>query len=129
MAKIKPVDLGKAIQKELKLYHTRVVERVDTASEAAAKELVARTKKTAPRGKRRGKYRRAITYSLLKHSLNGSTYVWHVKSPEHRLTHLLVHGHATRNGKRTKANSFLEEAVDAVLPEYEHAVEEALADD
>ena len=44
----------------------------------------------------------------------------------HRLTHLLVHGHATRNGGRTKANPFLKNALDAVLPEYERAVEEAV---
>lgn len=129
MAKIKPADLGKAIQQELTVYHSRVVERLDVATEAAAKELVKRTKKTAPKGARRGKYRRAITYSLSKRSLNGSTYVWHVKAPEHRLTHLLVHGHATRNGKRTKSNSFLADAVDAVLPEYERAVEEAVKND
>ena len=53
-------------------------------------------------------------------------YIWYVKAPDHRLTHLLVHGHATRNGGRTKANPFLKNALDDVLPEYERAVEEAV---
>ena len=35
-------------------------------------------------------------------------------------------GHATKDGKRTKANPFLKNAIDQVLPEYEAAVEEAI---
>ena len=56
-------------------------------------------------------------------------YIWHVKAPDHRLTHLLVHGHATRNGGRTKADPFLQNALDTVLPEYETAVKEAVQSD
>ena len=52
-------------------------------------------------------------------------YVWHVKAPDHRLTHLLVHGHDTPTGGRTRANPFLKNALAEVLPEYEKAVEEA----
>ena len=52
-------------------------------------------------------------------------FVWHVKAPDYRLTHLLVHGHATKTGGRTKADPFLHKALDVVLPEYEQAVKEA----
>lgn len=126
MAKgIKPEDLGAALEQALTIYHKDVVERIDQASEAAVKKLVKLTKRTAPRGKR-GSFRRNISSKLLELNSRGSTYVWHVKPPDHRLTHLLVHGHATKDGGRTKANPFLKNALDTVLPEYERAIEEAV---
>ena len=126
MAKgIKPGDLGAAIEQELTIYHADVVEQLDKAGATAVKKLVKLTKASAPEGVR-GSYKRNIAGKLLKRDENGSTYVWYVKAPDHRLTHLLAHGHATKNGGRTKANPFLKNAVDTVLPEYEKAVEEAL---
>ena len=52
--------------------------------------------------------------------------MWYVKAPDHRLTHLLVRGHATKDGGRTKADPFLENALDVVLPEYEQNAREAV---
>lgn len=125
MAKtIKPSDLGAAISEELTLYHENVVERVNRAGETAVKALVKKTKATAP--VMTGDYKKRITSSVLPAKHGGKRYVWHVKAPDHRLTHLLVHGHATKNGGRTKADPFLKNAVDEVLPEFENAVEEAL---
>lgn len=126
MAKnIKPGDLGAAIEQELTIYHAEVVEKLDAAGDAAVKQLVKRTKATAPEGAR-GSFKRNIAGKRLKKDANGSTHVWYVKPPDHRLTHLLAHGHATKDGGRTKANPFLKNAVDDVLPEYEKAVEEAI---
>ena len=51
---------------------------------------------------------------------------WYVKAPDYRLTHLIVHGHATKDGGRTRGNPFLKNALDEVLPEYEREVEEVL---
>ena len=127
MAKtVKLEDLGAAIQEELTVYHRDVLERVDTLSAQAAKSLVKKTKATAPKGKRNGRYRKSISSKLVRKTDRGSTYAWYVKAPEYRLTHLLVKGHATRDGGRTKANPFLANAVDQVLPQYERDVEEAL---
>ena len=126
MAKgIKPGDLGAAIGQELTVYHAQVVEKLDAAAAATAEELVKRTKATAPRGAR-GEYRKHIASKRLAFSNRGSTYVWYVKPPAYRLTHLLVHGHATRDGGRTKADPFLQNALDEVLPKYEETVEEAI---
>lgn len=124
---ISPANLGEAIQKELTVYHGDVVKRLDEAGSAAVKKLVKLTKSTAPVGKR-GSYKRHIASKEIKHS-RGSTYVWYVRPPDHRLTHLLVHGHATKTGGRTKPDPFLKNAVDAVLPEYEEAVREAVKND
>lgn len=126
MAKtIKPEDLGKAISQELTVYHAGIVEMLDAAGAAAVKKLVKLTRSTAPEGARK-QFRRNIASKVLKKGKNGSTYVWYVKPPDHRLTHLLVHGHATRNGGRTKGSPFLQNALDTVLPEYEKAVKEAV---
>lgn len=126
MAKtIKPADLGKAIEQELTIYHKGVVERINAAGAAAAAKLKKLTKASAPVAS--GSFKKNIA---VKEETNPSTgmksYIWHVKAPDHRLTHLLVHGHATPNGGRTKADPFLQNALDAVLPEYEESVEEAL---
>jgi hypothetical protein len=126
MAKsIKPEDLGAAIEQELTLYHQNVIERVNVLSKEAVSKLVKLTRATAPKGER-GSFRKSISSKQIGKGQRGNVYVWYVKAPDHRLTHLLVHGHATRNGGRTKSNPFLKNAVDEVLPEYEKNVEEAL---
>ena len=107
------------------MYHESVTERINSLSEKAVKALVKKTKATAPVGAR-GSYKKRISSKLLKSGRNGNTYVWYVKAPDHRLTHLLVKGHATKNGGRTKADPFLSNALGQVLPEYEIGVEEAV---
>jgi hypothetical protein len=125
MAKaIRPADLGDAIADALTLYSQEVTEEINRASEEAVKTLAKKTKATAPVAS--GSYKKNISSKLLKKGERGDTYVWYVKAPDHRLTHLLVHGHATRNGGRTKKNPFLQNALDEVLPDYEKAIEEAV---
>ena len=125
MAKIKPEDLGAAIEQELTIYSEGVMDAVDTAAHDAAKKLVKLTRASAPVG-HRGKFRRSISQMPKERSKLRKSYVWYVRAPEYRLTHLLVHGHAKKDGGRTKGNSFLHNALDTVLPEYERAVEEAV---
>lgn len=128
MAKtIKPADLGDAIQKELELYTEGVAERVNAVSRAAAEKLKKLTKATAPVAS--GSFRKNIAVKEVDSGHGTKKYIWHVKSPDHRLTHLLVHGHATKTGGRTKADPFLKNALDTVLPEYEQAVKEAVQSD
>lgn len=121
---IKPGDLGAAIAKELTLYSDTVIGAVNARSEEAVTALVKKTKATAP--KRTGSYRKNIASKLLKQSRGGNTYVWYVKPPDHRLTHLLVHPHETPNGGRTTPDPFLQNALDEVIPEYEKSIEEAI---
>ena len=122
--RIKPEALAAAIQQELTTYHKDVVERVDDAGRESIKKLVKLTKASAPVGYR-GKFRRSITSQEFP-GPRGATFVWGAKAPHHRLTHLVVHGHAKVNGGRTKGNPFLENALATVLPEYEKKVREAV---
>ena len=124
MAVIKPENLGKAIAEQLGLYHEDVTRRVNALSEKAVKDLVKKTKATAP--KRTGRFRKNIASKLLRKGHNGDTYVWYVKAPDHRITHLLVHGHPKRNGGRVPGHPFLENALADVQPAYEKGIEEAL---
>lgn len=117
-------QLGDAIAEELTLYHEDVLEKIDAAGEAAVKDLVKKTKASAPVAS--GSFKKNIAWKKVDKGLGHKTFVWHVKAPDHRLTHLLVHGHATRTGGRTKANPFLKDALAVVLPAYEQAVEEAV---
>lgn len=122
---VKPWDLGKAIEKELTIYSRDVTESLDEAANTAIKKLTNLTRRTAPVG-HRGRFKRSISWMQDHKSARGSSYVWYVRAPAHRLTHLLVHGHATKDGGRTKGDPFLQNALDDVLPEYEQRVEEAI---
>lgn len=121
---IKPEELGAAIQKELTIYSQGLVDRVNAAGKASANKLKKLTKATAPVAS--GSFRKNIAVKEMDAGNGMKKYVWHVKAPDHRLTHLLVHGHAKRDGGRTKADPFLRKALDQVLPEYEKDVKEAL---
>lgn len=126
--KVKPDNLGAAIANELTLYNKSVTERVNECGREAIKKLVKLTKATAPKGAR-GSFKRNIASQETDagHGMKGFT--WYVKAPDHRLTHLLVHGHATKDGGRTKSDPFLANALDQVLPEYEKDIEEAVSND
>lgn len=120
-------QLGDVIAEELGLYHAEVVERVNTAGERAIKDMVKKTKATTP--ERTSKLKKAIAYKAIDDGHGVKKYVLHAKAPSHRIFHLAVHGHATKNGGRARGNPFLANAVASVLPEYEQAIEEAVRSD
>lgn len=127
-------NLGEQMKRVLTVYSTEVNEKLREVTRESMKKLVKETKATAPRGRRKtNTYKKSITanYQALKSSARGLkgqevSALWYVKAPDHRLTHLLVHGHATKDGGRTRANPFLQNAIDRVIPEYEEKVEEVL---
>lgn len=126
MAKsIKPEQLGAALQEELTIYHKEATDRVNTAGRKSMNKLVKLTKASAPTGKR-GSFQRSITSQEKQVNSCMRLYTWGAKGPDGRLTHLLVKGHAAKDGGRVPGNPFLQNALDVVLPEYENAVKEAL---
>ena len=126
MAKTVSIEaLGAAISEELTLYHKAVTDKVNDAGRKAVKDLVKKTRATAPVGAR-GSFKKSITYTETTNGNGMKLYTWGAKAPDHRLTHLLVHGHAAKDGGRVPGNSFLQNALDVVLPEYEEAIKEAI---
>ena len=123
---ITPDKLGAALSKELTVYHEDVLEGLRGATRESLEDLVKRTRATAP--KKTGRFRKQIAGDFRGLARGGRKVqaTWYVKAPDYRRTHLLVHGHATRNGGRTTGDPFLKKALDAVLPEYERKVEEVL---
>lgn len=121
-------DLGNAIAQELTLYTEDVQDKVNKAGRKAIKELERKTKDTAPYNARayHQHYADLIATQSEKARTGDEIHTWYVKPPGHRLTHLLVDGHETRDGGRTRADPFLANALADVLPEYEREVEEAV---
>ena len=128
-----------AFEQQLTIYSAEVNEKLQDITADAMEALVKKTKATAPKGAR-GSFRKNITSDVSKlrkarRSAHGGLHgrvvktTWYVKAPDYRLTHLLVHGHATKDGGRTKADPFLRNALDEVLPEFERKVEEAVRND
>ena len=128
-------DLSTQMERVLTIYSEDINNKIRELTRESMKELVKETKKTAPKGKRDAKksYRSHISgdYRGLKKSARGLKgqdvhAIWYVRAPDYRLTHLLVFGHATHNGGRTKADPFLHKAREKVITEYERKVKEAL---
>lgn len=121
-------DLSGAIARELTVYGKNAQENVNKAGRKAIKEVERKTRDTAPFNARayHEHYADMIATQTDKARTGDETHTWYVKPPGHRLTHLLVHGHETRDGGRTSGSSFLQGALDDVLPDYEREVEEAV---
>lgn len=126
MSAIKVGELAEAIADSLTIYGDDVTRQIKKLTQKKMNELVRLTKKTAPVGKRKSHYKDAITSRKENESYRSVTYLWYVKAPEYRLSHLLEHGHATRNGGRTKAFGFIGKANDKIQKEYEKEVEEVI---
>jgi hypothetical protein len=120
-------ELGPAIARELTVYGKGVQDGANKAGRKAIKEIVRKTKDTAPFNARayHQHYADQITSKTEKARTGDETHTWYAKGKAGRLTHLLVKGHETRDGGRTSASSFLQDALDTVLPDYEREVEEA----
>lgn len=127
-ARVTLEGLGDAIAQELTVYAKGVQDGVNKAGRKAVKELVRKTRDTAPFNARayHQHYADQITSKTVKSRTGDDVHIWYAKGAAGRLTHLLAKGHETRDGGRTRPDPFLQNALDAVLPDYDKEVEEAV---
>lgn len=100
MAKIDIDELAIAVINELDAYREDVMEVVEKAVKETAKQTAAELRTTSP--ERDGEYKKHWACkrdATLKGKYKFNMVVYS-KKPHYRLTHLLEHGHARRNGGR-----------------------------
>ena len=128
-------DFGEQLTRVLTIYGEEVNEKIRAITTETMKSLVKETKITAPRGKRDKKdsYSKHISgdYTGTRKTARGLRgqdihAIWYVRAPEYRLTHLLVKGHATSKGTRTRSSPFLNNAKERAVAEYEEKIQEAI---
>lgn len=124
-------DLVSKISEELTDYRRNVVDKVITEeTKKSMKDLVQKTKATAPVGKRTKHYRDNISSKVLtkNDSGYGATYteLWFVKGSDYRLSHLLNNGHALRDGGRVKGTGFITNATNEIETAYLENIKNAI---
>lgn len=120
------IDLADAIERELTIYSREVTEVIKKEARKHMKELVEKTKETAPVGNRDRHYRDNITSKKESDTDRGASYVWYVEGSDYRLSHLLENGHALRDGGRTEGTHFIQKASEPIIADYIAKVEEAI---
>ena len=129
-------NFGEQLERTLTIYSESINDKIRAITTETMKAMVKETKLTAPRGRRAkpdsyskhisGDYRGTRTSPR---GLRGQDIhaIWYVRAPEYRLTHLLVKGHATSKGTRTRESPFLHNASEKAKADYEQKVQEALS--
>lgn len=115
-----PSEFASAINAILADYKGVVDERVEYATQKVAEEAAANVTSNINGTDMKGKkYRKAIrTKKLTERDGHYSSTVY-ARPPYYRLTHLLEHGHATRNGGRTRKFPHWAEAEQQAVRDYE----------
>lgn len=90
---VKANELANEIAKELQRYTKATVEKVEVAKKENSKTLLNEIKMNSPQ--RRPRYKKGWRTKKI-----GTSYITYNKT-DYQLTHLLEHGHITRNGKRS----------------------------
>ncbi|MBC5996375.1 hypothetical protein EAI30_10205 [Romboutsia ilealis] len=128
MSKCNLNSLADTLYKELKSYSEDVTESVKKITEEVAVDLVKRTKADAKIGRRRGKYKKAIASKTKYENKYKKIKVWYVKQPEHRLAHLLNHGHKSKDGGFVKGDNHITKNEKIAIKELETKIERVVKD-
>ncbi|AJD92031.1 prophage pi2 protein 37 [Jeotgalibacillus malaysiensis] len=111
-------DLAKEISRTLSAYTDEVKEGIEKAADIVATDGVAQLKSRGPY--REGDYRRGWAKKKTKDG-----YVVYNKT-NYQLTHLLEHGHATRNGGRVAGRPHIRPVEEDMIREFERMIEKVV---
>lgn len=118
--KITANEFESAVNAILADYKGVVDEQVEYATQKVAEEtaanVTANINTTDMKGK---KYRKSIRTKKLTEKDGHYSSTVYARPPYYRITHLLEHGHATRNGGRTRAFPHWAEAEQEAIRDYE----------
>lgn len=126
MANIRPDQLTNAINRELNIHSDEVNKKIKTITENNIKALAEKTKATAPVGKRKKHYKSNITSRVITENSRKIIGQWYVKGNDYRLSHLLEHGHALKDGGRVEGTGFIGKATEEIIDNYVQEIEEVL---
>lgn len=120
---IKPEIFAKAVKDYLEIYVEDIGEIVEETSNSIGQEAKKELKQTSP--KRKGKYAKGWAVKKDKKNKNYYTVKIHNKT-DYQLTHLLEFGHATRNGKRTKAIPHIRPVEEKYKSQFERKIKQKI---
>lgn len=126
MANIRPDQLTDAINRELTIHSNEVNKKIKTITESNIKALAEKTKATAPVGKRKKHYKSNIASRVITENSRKTIGQWYVKGNDYRLSHLLEHGHALKDGGRVEGTGFIGKATEEIIDNYVQEIEEVL---
>jgi hypothetical protein len=112
------IDLTREIQRQLKYYAKEVREEVEQAMEDVSTELKSDVVRDSP--ERRPSYKKGWRIKKTKNK-----YILH-NATDYRLTHLLEHGHALRNGERYQGKVHIRPNEEKAVREYLRRIERAI---
>lgn len=118
--------LSDAISQELTIYAKHVTDGIKSETKKSMKQLVDKTKATAPVGKRYRHYKDSIASRKESEDDRSVKYLWYVKGSNYRLSHLLNNGHALRNGGRVNGTNFITKAHDEVVEKYQENIKKVI---
>lgn len=124
--KVKPETFSKAVKQYLEIYVEDIGEQVEETANQIGNEAKNELKEESQKlFKGTGKY--AKGWSVKKDRKNKSYYVVKIwNKTNYQLTHLLEFGHATRNGKRTKAFPHIRPVEEKYSKEFEKELEKKI---
>ena len=123
-SRVKLEDLGTAIAQTIAEYASDVKDAIDDVGKKVSDVAKKEVKQGAP--VKSGDYKKSIRVKTEGQLLGNKKYTVYAAAPHYRLTHLLEHGHATRNGGRTRKFPHWAEAEKQAIEDYEKGVIKAI---
>ncbi len=119
-------NLAELISAELENYSEEVTEKVKKAVDTVAEEINEEIKSKIPFNEPTGDYVKAFRIKKSYEDKFNKRNTWYVANGQHRLTHLLEHGHAKKNGGRVKAYPHIKFGQELAVRRIQELVEEAV---